>query len=313
MISPGGKVTKVVALATWLDRDLKDSADYGESVGLIVEDEFFNRRGEVISLPDNPPKVVDRFKASIFWLGQKPLKLNQRYKLKLATSESEAQISEILNLIDSSQLAPIPSKDEVKLNEVAEVEISLKKDLPIDLFSDHQATGRFVLVDGFDVSGGGIVTMAYPKADIRLGFIYGNIKARCEVFEEYYYNLGDLMINKAERLRLNYTVGDAVPLNGLSYRYPENFDIVIFRDKVTVQIRSGRVESLVPFSEYTYQGLPLANGRGFGVLVNSPEEWHKAKADFEAVTPESEPKIAKRWLDFNTFRRIPIGWGDMAI
>ncbi|MDR1677011.1 MAG: 50S ribosome-binding GTPase, partial [Deltaproteobacteria bacterium] len=63
MISPGGKVTKVVALAAWLDRDLKDSAGYGESVGLIVEDEFFNRRGEVISLPDNPPKVVDRFKA----------------------------------------------------------------------------------------------------------------------------------------------------------------------------------------------------------------------------------------------------------
>ena len=313
MISPGGKVTKVTSLAAWLERDLKDEASAGESVGLIVSDEFFNRRGEVVSLPGSPPVTSGRIRASVFCLGRKPLKLGARHPLKLAASETEATVGAILNLIDSETLSPIPAAGEVGQNEVAAVELALKKPLALDLFSRHKATGRFVLLDGYDVCEGGIVTAAFPAADIRQLFVSGSASARCEVFEEYYYSLGDLSVNKAPKADLSYAVGDPVPLAGQSYEYPESFDIAVFRDRAAVLIREGKVAAIETLEEYRWRGLPLVNGRGFGLSVGSGEDWERAKADFLGQTPETEASVAKRWLDFNAYRRIPIGLGDFAI
>ncbi|MDR2140571.1 MAG: GTP-binding protein [Deltaproteobacteria bacterium] len=312
-IHPSGKKTQVISLPAWLERDERQTAESGQSIGLMVADEFFNRRGEVISHLVDPPSVSNRFRASIFWLGREPLSQNHRYRLKLATSETEAEISEIVSLIDSSRLARLPAKGQVKQNEVAEVEISLQNPLAIDLFSEHQATGRFVLLDGFDVSGGGIVTHVHPLTDIRHGFEHGSLRARCEVFEEYYYSLGDLSVNKVNPKDLSYTIGDTVPLLGYSYRYPEFFDIIIFRDQMVIQIRAGQVAAMLPLADYAYQGLPLVNGRGFGLLVHSADEWSQARADFEKLTPENEPELARRWLDFNTYRRIPLGLVDFSV
>ncbi|MDR0621864.1 MAG: sulfate adenylyltransferase, partial [Deltaproteobacteria bacterium] len=286
---------------------------YGESVGLIVADEFYNRRGEVISLPESPPPVADRLKASIFWLGRQPLRLGSLYRLKLATSETEARVDEIVNLIDSSLLAPIPAKGQVGQNGVAVVVLSLKKPLPMDPFSEHKATGRFVLLDGYDVSGGGIVTAAGPPADIRHGFVSGDPRARREVFGEYYHSLGDLTVNKIDRRDLSHAVGDPVPLTGLSYEYPASFDIAVFRDRAAVRVRDGRVAAIEPLEAYEYLGRPLVNGRGFGILVQLAAEWLEAKRDPLAQTPEREAKAAKRWLDFNAYRRVPMGWGDFSI
>jgi sulfate adenylyltransferase subunit 1 len=149
--------------------------------------------------------------------------------------------------------------------------------------------------------------------DIRHGFVHGHLKARCEVFEEYYYSLGDLSINKINAQDLSYSIGDTVPLQGRSYRYPEFFDIIIFRDNMVIQIRSGQVAAILSIADYDYQGLPLVNGRGFGLLVHSADEWSQARADFEKLTPENESELSRRWLDFNTYRRIPIGFVDFSI
>ncbi|MDR1297730.1 MAG: 50S ribosome-binding GTPase [Deltaproteobacteria bacterium] len=313
LISPGRKTATVTSLAAWLDKDLKDEASAGESVGVMINEEFFHRRGDVVSLEDDPPMISDRIKASVFWMGRTPLKPRGRYKLKLASAEVEAEISEIDNLIDSSTLAPAPKPARVGFNEVAQVEIRLQRPLALDLFSRHQGTGRFVLVDGHDVAGGGIVTWAEGRSDIKFGFVHGELKARCEIFEEYYYNVDEMSVSKAAPERPLYTVGDRVPLTGASYRYPELFDIVIFRDRMAVRVRDGRVAGMLPLGEYSYQGAPLVNGRGFGVLVRSQDDWLKARADFEALTPANESDLAKRWLDFNTYRRIVIGGNDFQI
>ena len=44
----------------------------GESVGITLEDEFFNKRGEIISHRENAPSASD-FKVNVFWLGKTPL------------------------------------------------------------------------------------------------------------------------------------------------------------------------------------------------------------------------------------------------
>ncbi|MDR1546633.1 MAG: 50S ribosome-binding GTPase [Deltaproteobacteria bacterium] len=314
LISPGGKRTKVAALAAWLDRDLREQAGPGESIGLVAADEFFNRRGEIVSRPDDAPLVTDRFKASLFWMGRRPLQIKRRYKLKLATAEAEAEVAQILRLVDSSTLKPLAAdRGEIGADETAEVEIRLQKPLALDLFSRSKATGRFVIVDGFDVAGGGVVTSAEEGLTAESGFFEGALRARCEVFEEFYYDLGEMNVNKAPGPRPLYGVGDPTPLKGRSYEYPEFFDIVVFRDKMVVKIRRGLVAGLTPLDQHAYEGLPMVNGRGFALQVKSTEDWRLARAEWAEMTPEAEPLLAARWLDFTAYRRIPFGRGDLVI
>jgi sulfate adenylyltransferase large subunit len=307
LISPGGKTAKVTSLAYWLSKDAKKTASAGESIGITVSDEFFNQRGEIISFKDDPPVTTGLFRASIFWMGKKPLTVGESYKLKLATESSEARVLEIYNLIDSVNLAPLSGGTEVGFNEVAEVLISTKKPLALDLFSKHKVTGRFVIVDGYDVSGGGIVTEAREAKESLKGFVNGEIIARCEVFEEYLYDLSSLKVLKRPPEKELYSKGDAAPIIGKSYRYPEDFDVIIFRDKVAVRIREGKVFDIMGLSDYSYQGKPLVNGRGFSLRAASEEEWLRLREAFGKEGAKDDAELAFKYLDFNTYRMIAFG------
>jgi small GTP-binding protein len=304
LISPGQKKTKVSSLAYWLEKDKKSVALVGESIGLTVADEFFNHRGEVISSVEDPPTVTDRFKASIFWMGKTPLIKNKNYKLKLATFSSEMVVEEIYNLIDSNSLAPLSGAGAVSFNEVAEVAIHAAKALAVDLFADHKETGRFVVVDGYDVAGGGIVTSLLARPASERGFVRGEVVARCEVFEEYYYNLATFSVTKKEAPQAVFQVGDSVPLRGRSYSYPDSFDIVVFRDQVAVRIREGKVQDILALDEYSFASFPLVNGRGFALKVQTPAEWATARSAFLTETTRDEAELAAKYLDFNAYRKI---------
>lgn len=162
-ISPSGKTTRVKSIENWPNPYPSDKATAGFSIGITVEDEFFNKRGEVISHAESKPQKGNLFNANIFWMGQTPLVKGREYKLKLTTQEVMCEIFSINKVIDSSNLDDMEAYDEVKKNEVAEITIKTKEVVCFDEFSEFQASGRFVLVDGFDVSGGGIV-LKTPEA-----------------------------------------------------------------------------------------------------------------------------------------------------
>jgi sulfate adenylyltransferase large subunit len=304
LISPGSKTSRVASLEYWLDKDRKAFAQAGQSVGITLEDEFYNRRGEVISRPGDPPQVTAAFKASIFWMGKSPLRRGRRYKLRLASQECEASVSRIVSIVESSDLSLKAGASEVGFCQVAEVEIETRRPLALDTFKRHKATGRFVLVDGYDVSGGGIVT----EIGIReaKGFFKGELAARCELFEEYWYSLEAFSIDKGslDVSSPSFSVGDSVPIKGLSYEYPESFDILVLRDRAAVKIREGKFHDLIPFSQYSYEGQPLVNGRGFAINAQSQEEVEAALSELMSGLPASQAEAAVRWLDFNAYRRI---------
>ena len=59
-----------------------------------------------------------------------------------------------------SQLDTRLEKDEVGRNDVADVILELRQPVAFDLTADCEATGRFVIVDGYDVAGFWIITAA---------------------------------------------------------------------------------------------------------------------------------------------------------
>ncbi|TCK92474.1 sulfate adenylyltransferase subunit 1 [Natranaerovirga hydrolytica] len=158
LISPTNKTTKIKSIAYWADRDKNDTASAGMSVGITVEDEFFNKRGEILSHIEDAPIKSNIFNANVFWMGNKHLIKNKKYKLKLSTKEVECEIITIHKIIDASTLAQGDFSQGIKKNDVAEVTIKTKEMICFDEFSNLQTTGRFVIVDDMNVSGGGIIS-----------------------------------------------------------------------------------------------------------------------------------------------------------
>ncbi|MEG2338276.1 MAG: GTP-binding protein [Clostridium sp.] len=168
-IYPSGKKTRVKSLEYFVDKDKKDSAYSGESVGITFEDEFFNKRGEVITKGD-APKISNLICGNIFWLAKEPLIKGKEYKLKIQTQEVICTIVSISKVIDSASLKGIKS-DKVQKNEVCEVTIKTKSPICFDEFSDIEQTGRFVIVDNYNISGGGIITKQEESLQRDLGNI----------------------------------------------------------------------------------------------------------------------------------------------
>lgn len=158
VIYPSGKTTKVKTIENWQESDKTDVVSAGMSVGITVEDEFFNKRGEVICHKEDPVIAANVFDANIFWLGKKPLLADKKYKLKLATEEVEFEVLTVNKVIDAATLESKKDLTQINKNDVAEVTIKTKYPICFDEFSKFQATGRFVIIDGYDVSGGGIIS-----------------------------------------------------------------------------------------------------------------------------------------------------------
>lgn len=157
VFSPSGKSTRVRTVEKWGASDLP-AARAGECVGLTLEDEMFVERGEVIGTAEDAPAGAREIVASLFWLGNEPLRRGRPYILKLATSETQAILSTIDERLDSSTLEVVERlADRVENLEVANVTFTLSPPIAADVFEANPRLGRFVVDDGGLVAGGGIV------------------------------------------------------------------------------------------------------------------------------------------------------------
>lgn len=318
-IYPSGRRTTITSLAYWLARDRRESASAGESTGILVKDEFFNQRGEIIThASDKAPFVSNRFRASIFWMGRKSLLPGRSYKLKLATQEVEAQVDSIVKTIDAAELDSREDADEIKLNDVAEVVFQLKEEIAFDIFQEHQATGRFVIVDGYDVAGGGIVVAAEESAVMQVpAFADGAIKVRGEIFDEFYYDVETYgIIKRPAVIEKSYGIGDVIPVKGLSYCYPDDFDLLVLRDQAAVEIRGRKITAIRSLSDYAYTDKPLINGRGFGIRVSSEAALRELLAAYrELVSSHTEPKakaaFSNQYFFLNQYRKLEFYYDDV--
>ena len=155
---PSNKRARVNSIEAWSVPEKPEFAVVSQSIGLILDDQIFVERGEIASLVNNAPIVSTTFDVNIFWMGNRHLEKGKQYLLKLTTSEVECEIVEFKKVIDASTLEPQEEQNFLAKNDVAEVTMKTKNPVAFDLFGTNATTGRFVLVDGYDVCGGGIIT-----------------------------------------------------------------------------------------------------------------------------------------------------------
>jgi bifunctional enzyme CysN/CysC len=130
----------------------------GQSIGVTLDEQIFVERGEIASLDTNPPMLTNVFRGRIFWLGHQPLMAGRRYKMKLCTAQYPVDVEKIEKVIDVNDLGTVAA-DRVERNAIAEVIFRTRAQIPLDPFDHNGITGRFVIVDEFDIVGGGLINM----------------------------------------------------------------------------------------------------------------------------------------------------------
>ena len=135
----------------------------GDSVGLTLDDQLFVERGEVISHLDSPPVESDVVRARLFWLAATEMRADERFLIKLNTTEANVTVQSIETVIDAASLAE-SAGDAVRQNAVADVVLRGDRMLALDSYVDCRTTGRFVLVRDHRIVGGGTLNMeGYPN------------------------------------------------------------------------------------------------------------------------------------------------------
>ncbi|MGH7231693.1 MAG: GTP-binding protein, partial [Nitrospiraceae bacterium] len=158
VFSPSNKSVQVKSVEAFNTEPSPAEAHAGQSIGITLDEQIFIERGEIASHRDAIPLVSTAFRVNLFWLGQRPLERGRKYLLRLATREVDCEVAAIHRIIDAADLGERQSNTVVGRNEVADVTFRTKSPLAFDLYQQFETTGRFVVVDQYDISGGGIIT-----------------------------------------------------------------------------------------------------------------------------------------------------------
>jgi bifunctional enzyme CysN/CysC len=158
VFSPSNRKARVVSVEKWNVPKEIVSAAAGESVGLTLDQPIYVARGDVASHEAQAPMLTNVFRCNIFWLGKKPLKAGSPYKIKLATHEAAVTVQAIDRVIDTDDLSRA-ARDSVQTNEMAEVTFKSRELLALDPYQENVKLGRCVVIENYDIVGGGIISM----------------------------------------------------------------------------------------------------------------------------------------------------------
>ncbi len=138
---------------------VRKKAVAGYSVGFTLKEQIYVNRGDILcKLEEEHPLVSPLFQAEIFWMGRDPMTLDKEYKLKIGTAKTTIRIKEIKKVIDASELKKAEHKKQIDRHEVAQCIFECTQPIAFDLAHTVEATGRFVIVDKYDIAGGGIIS-----------------------------------------------------------------------------------------------------------------------------------------------------------
>lgn len=282
-----------------------DSADAGRPVTIQLDKEVDVSRGCVLTTVELP--VSKKFTATILWMDDQELTIGKDYLVKIGTETIPGILKNIQYKIDVNTGEYIPV-GRLRKNEIAVCDLVLQEEIVLDAFLSHKTLGELILIDRITNMTSACGVVENPKLDeskdVKCAFVSGNLKANGDIFEEFYYDLESMTVFKVQPSGKTYTIGDEIPVEGESYRYPDSFDVVVLRDQVAVQVRDRKITVIQPLADYTYNDVPVINGRGFAVHVSSQTDLDVFKAELALEGSSISETFFNKWVDFETYRKI---------
>jgi bifunctional enzyme CysN/CysC len=203
---PSGKKS-VVRTTEIFSRPAPSRITAGEAAGFTLQEQIYVCRGDLAALKSQPPpQVTTRFRASLFWLGKTPLLARKEYVLKIGSARVTMRVEEVDRVIDGSSLQVETGRLRVERHEVADCVIRCDRAVAFDTADLVSETSRFVIIDDYEISGGGIIREALSD---RQAAVREKVLLRNEKWEPSFISLERRAARLAQRATLLLVTGPA--------------------------------------------------------------------------------------------------------
>ncbi|MDA8710872.1 sulfate adenylyltransferase subunit CysN [Alphaproteobacteria bacterium] len=178
------------------DKSIKSSTNK-QSITLTLNKEIDISRGDIICKKDSIVESADQFNLNMIWMSEENCFPGRSYIAKIHNSSATIKILDIKKIYNVNTLEHSPGK-KLNLNDVAEVTVSLGKNIPFMPYQENKNMGSMILIDPLSnqTIGVGMINFALRRAQ--------NI------------HLQSLSITKELREKMNGHKGQVLWLTGLS-------------------------------------------------------------------------------------------------
>jgi len=181
----------------YIGEKLLKSASFKNSITITLNKEIDISRGDVICDKNSLLETADQFNINMIWMSEEKCFPGRSYIAKIHNTTSSIKILDIKKIYNVNTLEYSPGK-ELNLNDVAELTISLNKNIPFSTYLNNKSLGSMIIIDPItnQTMGVGMINFALRRAQ--------NI------------HLQSLSINKELREKMNGHKGQVLWLTGLS-------------------------------------------------------------------------------------------------
>jgi bifunctional enzyme CysN/CysC len=178
------------------DKSIKSSSNK-QSITLTLNKEIDISRGDIICKKDSIVESADQFNINMIWMSEENCFPGRSYIAKIHNNSSTVKILDIKKIYNVNTLEHSPGK-QLELNDVAEVTVSLSKNVPFMSYQENKNMGSMIIIDPISnqTIGVGMINFALRRAQ--------NI------------HLQSLSITKELREKINGHNGQVLWLTGLS-------------------------------------------------------------------------------------------------
>ena len=142
-VFPSGEQARVVALRR--AGNSVDSAEAGQSAGLVLDRQLDVSRGDWVAAPGTLA-ATQRFGATLAWLDTEPAAIGRKYWLRHGHRWVQGRIAAIEHVLDIHNLRPTDAH-QLAVNEIARVIVQTQQPLPLQAYARNRIGGALIVVD----------------------------------------------------------------------------------------------------------------------------------------------------------------------
>lgn len=117
------------------------------SVTITLEDDIDVGRGDMIVRDNNQPRAIQDVDVMLCWMNAKGPLPRAKYTLFHASNEVKSVIKEIQYKVNINTLHRIEDDKDIKMNDIARVQLRTTKPLLVDPYRRNRNTGSLILID----------------------------------------------------------------------------------------------------------------------------------------------------------------------
>ena len=143
-VSPSGTESRVKQIVS--GSGPIDTAGFGESISIVLENEIDISRGDVIGTAMAPVEAADQFEADLIWMSEHALLPGRPYALLMHAKSATATISDLKFKRDINSGSELAAR-KLDLNEIGVVNLSFDRLVPFRSYAENKRLGSFILID----------------------------------------------------------------------------------------------------------------------------------------------------------------------